>query len=76
MRLELQYVIDQIIKKAALIYLIPISHSKKDKKCGTTSLKVLNTVFRTQCLMLYGGWGRIKHKKEEVTEEWKVLHNY
>jgi hypothetical protein len=38
------------------------------------ALKDLNSVFRTQCLLLCGGWGEVEHKKEEVTEGWKALH--
>jgi hypothetical protein len=61
MCLEL-YVNEQFIKTATLIYLIFISHPEKDKN-GTSRLKVSNSVFRIQCLLLYGGWEKLNMRK-------------
>ena len=72
MYLELRNVNDKIIKRAALTYLILIRHSERQNKMAhiqTFQFNFLNTM-----LTVVWGLGKIKHKKEKVTEGWKVLH--
>jgi len=59
MCLELLYANNQILKTAAKL---------------ASRVKVLISVFRTKCLLMFGGWGKVKHTEEEVTEAWEVLH--
>ena len=62
MCLELWHVNDQIIKTATLIYLIIMSLWTK-KQNSNSRLKLLHSVFWTQCLLLCAGWGKLNIRK-------------
>ena len=59
---------------AALTYLIIVSHSeKRKKKYGVSRVKVL-IQFSKHYVHFRGGWGKVRHKIQKVTEGWEVLY--
>ena len=57
--LELWYFNEQIIKTAAVIYLILVIHSEKDKTNWLLRSQSFKFSFRNMMLILRGGWGKL-----------------